>query len=223
VRTRTAVVAVAMLLFAAPAALAHQGNPNYRSEVKRITPATSGVTVTVLNYDDRLQLENTSGTTVVVEDYEDKPYARVLGDGTVQVNTNSKAYYLDDDRFAEVAVPDGLGDTPNWKSLSKTGRFEWHDHRMHWMSKSDPPQLKDKDVRTHILDWKVPITVDGEPGAIAGSLTWVPLPGGSMPLGAIFGLAALIIACLIAVAIVRRRREPQAGDEPAGKEAAEAW
>jgi hypothetical protein len=220
VRTRTAVVAVAMLLLAAPAALAHQGNPNYRSEVKRITPATSGVTVTVLNYDDRLQLQNTSGKTVVVDDYEDKPYARVLGDGTVQVNTNSKAYYLNDDRYAEVSVPDGLGDAPNWKSLSKTGRFEWHDHRMHWMSKSDPPQLEDKDVRTHILDWKVPITVDGKPGAIAGSLTWVPLPGGSMPLGAIFGLAALIIACLIAIAVVRRRREPRAGD---GKEAAEAW
>jgi amino acid transporter len=89
---------------------------------------------------------------------------------------------------------------------------------MHWMSTTDPPQLKDKSKRTHIFDWKVPITVGGSPGAIAGTLTWVPLDsGGSVPLGAIWALAGLLILLCIVLVMVRRRR---ATDAPG---AAEAW
>ena len=106
-RTLIGAAAAALLLAGAPLALAHEGNPNMRSEVTAITPETDGVTVSVLNYDDRLELHNTSGEPVVVEGYEGEPYARVLGDGTVEVNTNSEAYYLNDDRYGEVKVPAG--------------------------------------------------------------------------------------------------------------------
>ena len=137
-RTRiAAVVALAALLAAAPAALAHQGNPNYLSQVDAITPATKGVTVDVLNRDDRLLLHNTSGQDVVIRGYNGEPYARVLADGTVQVNRRSPARYLNDDRFAQVSVPagiDGKG-APRWEEISRTGRFEWHDHRFHWMAR----------------------------------------------------------------------------------------
>ena len=215
-RTIVAVVAAAGLLLVAPMALAHQGNPHFRSTVSRITPRVAGVTVDVLNYDDRLLLHNTSGRPVVVEDYEGKPYARILADRTVQVNTNSPAYYLNDDRYANVKVPKGLGAHPHWKLESRTGRFEWHDHRIHWMATSLPPQVKDEGKRTHIFDWQVPITVGGRAGAIAGSLTWVPLDsGGSVPMGAIWALAALLIVLAVAAFVVRRRRM-----EPG---AAEAW
>jgi hypothetical protein len=208
-RTLVAVVAAAGLLLGAPAALAHQGNPHYRSQVEQVTPAVNGVTVSVLNYDDRLQLQNTSGQPVVIEDYDGKPYARVLADRTVQVNTNSAAFYLNDDRYADVTVPKHLGATPHWKLVSRTGRFEWHDHRMHWMGKADPPQLEDKGTRTHIFDWKVPIVIGSAHGAIAGSLTWVPLGGGgSVPMGAIWALAGLLIALSLVLLVVRRRREP---------------
>jgi hypothetical protein len=214
-----AVVAAAGLMLAAPVALAHQGNPHFRSQVLKVTPAVKGVTVSVLNYDDRLLLQNTSAQPVVVADYEGKPYARVLPDRTVQVNTNSQAYYLNDDRYADVTVPKGLGSTPHWKLVSRTGRFEWHDHRIHWMSTTDPPQLKDKSRTTHIFDWKVPIAVGPQKGAIAGKLTWEPLSsGGSLPMGAIWGLAGLLIALSLLVFVIRRRR---GGEAPAG--AAEAW
>ena len=217
-RTLIAAAAAALLLAGAPLAAAHQGNPNMRSAVTAITPETDGITVTVLNGDDRLELRNTSGEDVVIAGYEDEPYARVLGDGTVQVNTNSKAHYLNDDRYGDVKVPAGLGSEPKWKRLSGTGRFEWHDHRMHWMSRSTPPQVEDEGKRTHIFDWKVPITVAGAQGQIAGTLDWVPLPGGGLPTGLIWGTAIVLILLCLGVFALRRRRAAAEPSEPA-----EAW
>jgi hypothetical protein len=218
VRFLAGAAAAAVLLLAAPAALAHQGNPHYRSTVTSITPATKGLTVTVLNYDDRLELRNFSGQDVVIYDYKGKPYARVLADRTVEVNTNSQAYYLNDDRYANVTVPKGLGSTPKWKVLDKTGRFQWHDHRMHYMSPTVPPQVTDRDRRTHVFDWHVPVTIDAKRGSIAGNLYWVPLPTASLPTGLIVGSAAALILLSLFVVIVRRRR---AASPP--PQASEAW
>ncbi|HTE58798.1 MAG TPA: hypothetical protein VK631_00505 [Solirubrobacteraceae bacterium] len=219
---RRLVLAVVLLALAPAAALAHNGNPNFLSQVDAITPATSGVTVDVLNRDDRLLLHNTSGKDVEIEGYEREPYARVRADGTVEVNTDSRAYYINDDRFANVDVPagvDGKG-PPQWKEIDKTGRFEWHDHRAHWMAKTTPPQVTDTSVKTKIFDWEVPVEIDGTGGAIAGTLFWTPLPGGGPPLTAIFAGAAVLIACCIAVAVIRYRR--RVGAERPAREA-EAW
>jgi len=216
-RTLIAATAAVLLLAGAPLAAAHQGNPNMRSAVTAITPETDGLTVTVLNNDDRLELHNTSGKDVVIEGYSGEPYARVLGDGTVAVNTNSEAYYLNDDRYGDVKVPKGLGAEPKWKKLSGTGRFEWHDHRMHWMSRSKPPQVSDEDAKAHIFDWKVPLTVGGAQGRIDGTLDWVPLPGGGLPAGLIWGTAIVLILLCIGVFAIRRRRNAGPG------EPAEAW
>jgi hypothetical protein len=123
-------------------------------------------------------------------------------------------------------VPKNLGTEPKWKQLSRSSRFEWHDHRAHWMGKSDPPGLKDKSVKTKIQDWTVPIEVAGTKGRIAGTLTWVPLDEGGLPLGAIFAFAALLIALSIAVFIIRRRADGDDGDGDAPqepKEVVEAW
>jgi hypothetical protein len=207
----------AVLLLGATTALAHEGNPNFRSQVERVTPAVDGVSVSVLNFDDRLELQNTSGEPVVIEDYEGRPYARLLPDRTVEVNTNSEAYYLNEDRFADAQVPEHLADEPNWKLVSRTGRFEWHDHRAHYMAEGRPPQVKDPEERTHVFDWEVPIRIGDERGTIAGTLTWVPLPGGdSLPMGLIWGTAGLLIALGLGTFILRRRRDE-------GGPAGEAW
>jgi hypothetical protein len=84
---------------------------------------------------------------------------------------------------------------------------------MHWMGAQDPPQLKDKNKRTHIFDWRVPVTVGGTKGSIAGTLTWVPLGGGHVPVAQIGGITIVLIALSLGVFAVRRRRF----------EAAEAW
>ena len=116
------------------------------------------------------------------------------------------------------------------RDSSKSSRFEWHDHRAHWMGTSDPPNLTDKNVKTKIDDWTVPIEVGGAKGTIAGTLTWVPLDEGGLPLAAIFAFAALLIVLSLAVFLIRRRRAGDAGGDdggddapPSKQEVVEAW
>jgi MYXO-CTERM domain-containing protein len=222
-RLRLVVALSALLaLTVAPTALAHQGNPNYRSVIDRVVPNVPGVTLQVLNLDDRLELHNTSGKTVVVKGYQGEPYARVLGDGTVQVNRNSPAFYLNQDRTSTGKVPANAkpGATPDWKVVDRAGRFQWHDHRIHWMSNVPPQQVTDQGKRTKVFDWKVPVQVDGAAGTVSGTLFWQPTAGGGAPVGAYAGLAAIALLGLGAVALVRRRRRDGA---PVGTAEVEAW
>jgi hypothetical protein len=217
---RAVLVAVAAAVLAVPSvALAHQGNPNFLSEVQALSPSVRGLSVEVLNRDDRLLLHNTSGHTVVVDGYSREPYARVRADGTVEVNTQSEAYYLNRDRFADAPIPKGVNPKapPAWEPVSKTGRFQWHDHRMHYMGKGRPTKVSDPKKRQTVFDWKVPIEVDGRPGSINGTLLWTPLPDDKLPLGAVFAFAGVMIALSIGVFVVRRRRAA----DSAGPE--EAW
>jgi hypothetical protein len=211
---RIFICAVALLLGASPA-LAHQGSPNFLSRVDRLTPAVDGISVTVLNRDDRLLLHNTSGEDVLVKGYSEEPYARIDADGGVWVNTDSEAYYINDERDGRVEVPpdaDSKGE-PRWEQVSRSGRFEWHDHRMHWMSEADPEAAEDADVRTKIFDWQVPLEVGGREVAVAGTLFWTPVASASgVPLAAILAGAAVVIALCIAVVIVRRRRSAPASE-----------
>jgi MYXO-CTERM domain-containing protein len=216
---RALVLGAAVTLLSAPAAAAHQGNPNFRSVLDSVTPAVKGLTLHVLNYDDRFELTNHSGRTVTVQGYNGEPYARVLADGTVEINKRSPAYYLNDDRFADVKVPASADPKapPQWSVVDRTARLQWHDHRMHWMSRSLPPQVKDKSRRTKVFDYAIPLRVDAQRASIRGTLFWQPDEGGGAPVGMFVGLGVLALVAIGAVAIVRRRRS----HEPV--EGAEAW
>jgi hypothetical protein len=218
------VVALSALfaLAAAPTALAHQGNPNYRSVIDGVVPNLPGVKLQVLNLDDRLELQNTSGKTVVVKGYQGEPYARLLADGTVQVNRNSPAFYLNNDRTSTGKVPANAkpGAAPDWKVIDSTGRFQWHDHRIHWMSTIPPKQVTDKSKRTKVFDWKVPLQVGATAASVDGTLFWAGTGGGGTPMAAYAGLALIALLGLGAVLVVRRRRGDAA---PVGTTEAEAW
>jgi len=228
-RLRAVAAGVALLaLLAVPTAQAHQGNPNYRSVIDGIVPNTPGVKLQVLNFDDRLQLDNRSGKTITVQGYQREPYARLLADGTVEVNRNSPAYYLNNDRTSTGTVPPNAkpGAAPDWKIVDRTGSFQWHDHRIHWMSSIMPKQVTDKSKRTKVFDWKVPMQVGATKTNVTGTLFWQPKPGGGIPAAALIGLVALAVLGLGAVVVVRRRRGELGGPDESREGAhagTEAW
>ncbi len=205
-----AMLAPALAVGAGPAS-AHKGNPNFRTTILTFQPKVAGVSLEVLNGDDSLQLTNRSKQPVTVYGYADEPYARVLADGTVQVNKQSPAYYQNNERFLggpDTQVPANVDpkNAPQWSAVDKTGRFAWHDHRIHFMSKGVPTQVKDTSRKTKIFDWTVPLQVGTDRGAIAGRLFWVPKDDSGPPVGAIAGFGVLLLAGAALVIRTRRRR-----------------
>jgi len=217
---RALLVALAALVSAlAPAptqALAHGGNPNFRSEINSIQPPLpSGDSIEVLDYDSYLQLKDLQGHEIVIYGYSDEPYARIEKDGTVQVNEKSPATFLNDSRFStDAPVPKSVDpeDPPEWKTVDDSGTFIWHDHRMHWMIPNQlPPQVKDKSKKTKIFTYEIPMTVDGKPTVLHGTLWWVGSPGTSK-LPFVIAAIAIVLGGGALVLWMRRRRGP-----------AEAW
>jgi len=182
-------------------------NYDYRSYVTGVTPSVPGVSLQVLEFADRLILTNHSGETVTVLGYGREPYGRVLADGTVQLNTRSPAYYLNQNFYGDVNVPASASATatPHWTVVDRTGRLEWHDHRIHWMSPALPPQVKDKAKRTKIFNWQVPIEVGAQKATVNGELFWTPARTNA-PASAIPVLVALTVLGLLLVLFMRRRR-----------------
>jgi hypothetical protein len=211
-----AVVALGLL---APGASAHQGNPNMESIVRAVTPATPGLSLQVLNLDDRFELTNRSGKDILIYGYEGEPYARVLADGTVQENVNSPAYYLNSERDGNVPVPASAAAsaTPRGTTLDRTGTVQWHDHRMHYMGKGVPPGVKDTSTKQALNDYTIPIKVGDAAGRISGTLWWTPQKDGGPPAGALVALVVLVLAGVGAVVVVRRRRRRTGDDDDAGR------
>ncbi len=223
---------------AGQAATQESGNPindqgssyHYRTYIRSITPKVPGLSVEVLEFADRLLLRNHTGKTVTVYGYSGEPYVRILPDGSAEQNRRSPAVYLNTNFYANVKVPPSANASfaPRWEAVDRTGQFEWHDHRIHWMSPVTPSQVKDTGKRTKIFDWTVPIAVGTQKGMISGELFWVP-NNSKAPTGAFVALIVIILLAIGTVVLVRRRRGPRASaGDSAGQsvepdEQREAW
>jgi len=240
-RTRAlAPAALAALVLAAVPAAAHEGDARYRSVVQRIVPPTDGLSATVLDHDDALQLVNESGRDVVVLDEDGEPFARLLADGSVQVNRASslaREDRRDDDETAsaprlyaavdvapllahggEEHAPGEEHAAPRaapriaWTTVDRTGRYSWHDPRISYRGQGVPPQVTDETRETKVEDWRVPLLVGGAAGDVIGTLTWVGEPGAgsSFPTAAVVSLVVLGLLGAAGVVLARRRRAGEA-------------
>jgi len=139
-----------------------------------------------------LQVANRSDREVVVLGYRQEPYLRIGPDGVFR-NARSPATYLNADRFARTPVPDDAdaGAEPDWQKVSDEPVWAWHDHRAQWMGEGLPPEAVAAPGKEHLLaEWVTPITVDGVPVGVAGTLRWIPpvpawpwLAGAAVPAG----------------------------------------
>lgn len=187
---------------------AHQGNSDFRSVIDSITPAplADGLEVEVVNYDDHVVLQNRSGEDVDIAGYRGESFARILADGTVEVNLNSPSLYENQDRYANVELPSRADEDaePEWKVVGHDGRYEWHDHRSHYMAEGIPPEVKDESEKTDLGPYEIPIRVDGKPAVIHGTLYWHGRETGFPVLP--FILLGVVAGAGGAVILARRRR-----------------
>jgi hypothetical protein len=199
-------------------------NYDYRTYITSVTPKVRGLSLEVLEFADRLLLRNNTGKTVTIYGYSGEPYARVRPDGAAEENMRSPAVYLNTNFYADVSVPASANASapPKWVAVDRTGQFEWHDHRIHYMSPVTPPEVKDKSKRTFIFDWSVPIMVGTQKGSIDGELYWVP-ESSKASTTAIAVFVVLIALALGFVVFVRRRRARSAGGGGASSPGGEAW
>lgn len=183
----------------------------FTSTVERVEPETAGLEIRVLDGDDQLLLTNETGSEIVVLGYDGEPYLRFSTDGVYR-NVRSPAVYLNADRYARGRIPESADPeaAPVWR-LARTGSsYEWHDHRIQWMSTIAPDAVRaDPDSPRHVFDWEVPITVGGTPTAVRGSLDYEPVDGGPTAWLYLAVSVPLALALLGWVAL-RHRLRPEA-------------
>lgn len=179
IRSLACLVGLAAVAAVVPlAASADSGSPNYRSKLVAVSPKTKGLVVRVVDGDDALELRNATDANVMVPGYEGEPYLRFLKSGRVEVNVNSPARYLNEERYGGVAIPKTAGAkaTPKWQLVAQGGEYEWHEHRIHWMSTIEPPRVKASGGKTlmKVFDWNVPLKIGADKVKVNGTLWWIP-------------------------------------------------
>lgn len=159
------------------------------------------------DFDDRLFLRNDTNRRIEVLGYDGEPYLRFV-DGAVYRNGNSPATYLNEERYGGVDVPEGASAqaSPRWERVSGNTSWEWHDHRIHWMSRIDPPGVRrDPDRAQRVFDWVVPARVEGQRLAIRGRLDYRPPPDSGLRHWHVALLVGLVLAGTAAAAWRFRR------------------
>ena len=212
---RTLLTAAAVLLWigvSAVPASAHSVSgvsaTNLHTNLKEVTPAVPGLAVKVVESGSRLEVVNRTGEEVIVLGYKDEPYLRIGPDGVFQ-NRLSPATYINRTRQGEepteAAKNAKVGET-DWEKISSEPVARWHDHRIHWMAPTDPPEARAQPDRRHVInaEWVVPLRIEGQAIAVKGDLVWEPGPS-ALP------WYALIVVLIAGVVVIARRARWAAG------------
>jgi hypothetical protein len=190
-----ALVAVALLGSAGPAAADAAGPTDYRTEIVALDPAVDGVTASVVGGDSFLRLEVAPGTEVLVVGYRGEPFIRFLPSGIVEENRRSPSWYLSQDRYGTTAVPADVTEDaePDWVQVASDGSWAWHDHRSHWMGTAPPLGAEPGDV---VLEAVVPLEVDGRAVdlSVRSTLQAAPSRLPAVAVGVLAGVAVLALA-----------------------------
>ncbi|MGQ0465311.1 MAG: hypothetical protein ACT4QG_08310 [Sporichthyaceae bacterium] len=143
------------------------------------------------------------GSSATVEGGDGVPFLRLEASGAF-ANTASRTF-RENPRFADFAVGrDG------WARVGEPGSVTWLDPRLAYAADRPPAVVERAERIADLGAWRIPVTVDGRPGALTGRIQWVP--AGTNPLRTngnehrwlwpVLGLSAVLVVVLVA----RRRR-----------------
>lgn len=165
-----------------------------QSVIESVAPALpKGVKVNIVGSDTFVRVESV-GHDVQVQGYEDEPYLRINKEGIVQVNDSSQTTVLNSDRYGNADLTEfKKSDIPKWRTIATNGIAMWHDHRSHWMNPVKPATIDDKGT---VLQWTIPITVDGVVTKVDGALYLRSSPS---PLWWLVSLISLLLAGILAL------------------------
>jgi len=165
-----AIACFTLVVSAGPAAADPAGPTNYKSVITAVTPAVNGIDAQVVGGDSFMSVHVHDAGEVTVLGYEGEPYLRFGSNGVVEENTRSPAVALNQSRYGTtVGTKSDAKAAPEWHVVATDGAYLWHDHRIHWMVRSVPPQLDGKSTGK-VLDWNIPLLVNGQSVQIQGAL-----------------------------------------------------
>ena len=168
---------------------------NYQTRVLSVRPSVAGVAITAVDLGDRLQLQNTTATDVTVLGYDGEPYLRVGPRGVFE-NRRSPAVYLNRTRTGSTPVPARADPEaePEWRRIDGGTTVRWHDHRAHWMGRTDPPAVRADPGATHLVQpFVVQLRYGSEKIAVKGDVRWIPGPSPWPWIGLALLLALVVV------------------------------
>jgi hypothetical protein len=151
------------------------------------------------------------GGALVVNGIQGEPFARLTSSRT-EVNPTSETWQ-DDQRLrgsalAATFAPADPKAQPRWHTESATARLTWLDRRLAYAPGVPPDDVLRSGKPTTLVEWTVPVTIDGRPGAITGTTTWQPTAAKGKTKSTTLPYAAALLATAAAVgaaAAIRRR------------------
>jgi hypothetical protein len=170
---------------------------DYQTTLGGISPAVSGLKLTVVDLGTRLELTNHTAHDVTVLGYDGEPYLRV-GPRGVYENTRSPATYFNKSLTLSGSAPPKQADSkapPVWKKTGDGPTASWHDHRAHFMGTSDPPVVARDRTHRHVIDhFQIGMRTDGTALKAQGEIVWVPPPSPWPWIAVALVLAVLVLA-----------------------------
>jgi hypothetical protein len=84
--------------------------------------------------------------------------------------------------------------SPQWHRIGVGTTVRWHDHRAHWLSATNPPQVQHDPGARHLVQrWTVTLLADRTRIQVRGDVVWVPGPSPWIWVGVALGLALAVV------------------------------
>jgi hypothetical protein len=149
-----------------------------------------------------------------------EPFLR-FGPRGVEANERSPSQHADAlSRGEPPSVPADAGARPRWRPVAEDARYSWLETRARYPREQPPDPVIDAGRRRALVDWRVPLEVDGDRTELRGVTSWIPTVTGPTQrssreddeTGAGPWIGALAVLTVLgiggAVAAGRRRRTP---------------